>query len=81
MNETLTIINLDSCIEGVLVRLTNVAIDDLYDAIDDVIEEDEMTDDVAASIMTRLRTIDPTESGFAAEIRDYLRNNTDVEGI
>jgi hypothetical protein len=81
MNETISIINLNSTIEGVLVARTYVAIDDMYDAINDVIEQDEMTDDVALSIMTRLRTIDPTESGIAAEIRDYLRDNSDVEGI
>lgn len=81
MNETISIINLNSTIEGVLVARTYVAIDDMYDAINDVIEQDEMTDDVALSIMTRLRTIDPTESGIAAEVRDYLRDNSDVEGI
>jgi hypothetical protein len=88
MNETISTRNLTSTVEGVVAAPTHIVasaylilLDDMFEAIDDVIEQDEMTDDVALSIMTRLRTIDPTESGIAAEIRDYLRDNSDVEGI
>jgi hypothetical protein len=45
----------------------------------DVIDFDTITAGEVNAIMTELRKIDPTESDVAAEMRDYIRDNTDIE--
>lgn len=57
-------------------------LDDALSALDEIIDHliecaDQIDDLNAATIMNLARMIDPTESHFAAAIRDAIRDNTD----
>lgn len=47
-------------------------------SIEEAIDNDTMTWELAHSLMETARIYDPTESGPAAEVRDFIRDNTEL---
>ena len=50
----------------------------LFEDIERAIDNGTMTWELAHSLMETARMYDPTESGPAAEIRDFIRDNTEL---
>lgn len=53
----------------------------LWFAVECAVDDDRLTPEMAAGYMASARTLmnDPTESGPAAELRDFMRDNVDFD--